>query len=85
MQRSWGSTGPGGFESSEEAGVAGAEWVKGREGGGGDKAGVMCRASGAAGKTWAFTPRRWEPWRAHRRPLATVGSTDASGKGAGGS
>lgn len=51
-----------------------------RGGEGGDGAGMMGGALGASGRTWAFAPKRWELWRAHRRPLATVGSTHTGGK-----
>lgn len=59
-------SGLGCWKNIEEARLAGAEWVTGREGGGEDREGTgrSCRALWASGRTWAFPPVRWEPWRA---------------------
>ena len=52
-----------------------------------------CRSLWATGRTWAFIPVRWEPWRtlgrgeagpdssAHRCLLAAAGSTDCGQQG----
>lgn len=92
MQRLWDGTRPGILE--EQACVAGAEWARGREGGGKggqeEEQGRSCRGLGARGELGLLPPRRWEPWRAvgrgdrdlgaRMRPLVvTEGRTDGGG------
>ena len=71
-----------------------SEGERGRRGGQGEE-GASC--AGPCGRTWSFTPGRWEPWRAvgeggagpdlgaHRRPLvASLGRTECGDEGGAG-